>query len=436
MLQTLFYIPAQVAGYPLFGFGLLLAVWAVASVGVLAYLAWRQGFNADTWGYVPILLLMGAIIRWVLPAISEPRGLPIHGYGVMMLLAVVAATLLAAWRASRVGLDPELIFSLAFWMLVPGIVGARAFYVIEYWSSQYWPYYTAPDGGFWPLVGHVLNIAEGGLVVYGAFFGGVAGVLLFIRKHRLPLLALGDLIAPSMMLGLAIGRVGCLMNGCCYGGVCDHPWAITFPANTPPDYTPPYLAQVNRGQMYGFTLSDNPEAEPRVLAVDPNSPADRAGLKPGDLLKGVNGQEIAVTGHAYITLDAAFRSRQPLEIRIAGRPPITIPAVALPARSLPVEPSQIFSMIGALLLCLLLLAYDPFRRRDGELFALMMSIYPVTRFLIESLRSDEAAVAGTGMSISQNVSLLLLVCAAALWFYLRRQPRGLAFPAGGRQATH
>jgi phosphatidylglycerol:prolipoprotein diacylglycerol transferase len=133
-------------------------------------------------------------------------------------------------------------------------------------------------------------------------------------------------------------------------------------------------------------------------------------------------------------LDAAFRSRQPLEIRIAGRPPITIPAVAPPARSLPVEPSQIFSSVDALLLCLLLLAYDPFRRRDGELFALMMSIYPVTRFLIESLRSDEAAVAGTGMSISQNVSLLLLVCAAALWFYLRRQPRGLAFPAGGRGA--
>ena len=114
-------------------------MWAVASVGVLACLAWRQGFNADTWGYVPILLLIGAIIRWVLPAICEPQGLPIHGYGVMMLLAVVAGTMLAAWRAKRVGLDPEVIFSLVFWMLVPGIVGARAFYVIEYWRPQYWP---------------------------------------------------------------------------------------------------------------------------------------------------------------------------------------------------------------------------------------------------------------------------------------------------------
>ena len=88
------------------------------------------------------------------------------------------------------------------------------------------------------------------------------------------------------------------------------------------------------------------------------------------------------------------------------------------------QPSQPLSTIDALLLCLLLLAYDPFRRRDGELFALMMSIYPVTRFLIEGLRSDEAAVFGTGMSIAQCVSLLLLVCAAALWFYILRQPKG------------
>ena len=98
-----------------------------------------------------------------------------------------------------------------------------------------------------------------------------------------------------------------------------------------------------------------------------------------------------------------------------------------PNAAWPVQPTQIYSMIDALLLCLLLLAYDPFRRRDGELLALMMSIYPITRFCIESLRSDEAAVFGTGMSISQNVSLLLLICAAALWFYILRQPRGTAF---------
>ena len=98
------------------------------------------------------------------------------------------------------------------------------------------------------------------------------------------------------------------------------------------------------------------------------------------------------------------------------------------------HPTQIYSVIDGLALCLLLLVCDRFRRRDGALFALLISIYPITRFYIESLRTDEAAVFGTGMSISQNVSLLLLVCAATLWFYILRQPPRLAF--SGQEVHH
>jgi len=174
MCQTLFFIPASLAGYPVFGPGLLLAVWAVVGVGVLARLAWRQGWIADTWGYVLILLVVGAIIRWVLPALCEPQGLPIRGYGMMNMLGVIAGTLLAAWRAKRVGLDPDLMFSLIFWMLVPGIIGARAFYVTEYWN-QYWPAYNQSGRRLGPLLAGIVNIPGGGLVIYGAFFGGMAG---------------------------------------------------------------------------------------------------------------------------------------------------------------------------------------------------------------------------------------------------------------------
>jgi phosphatidylglycerol---prolipoprotein diacylglyceryl transferase len=171
-----------------------------------------------------------------------------------------------------------------------------------------------------------------------------------------------------------------------------------------------------------------------VLAVDPSSPAGRAGLRPGDLLQGINGLKLSLTGQAYVLLEEAFSAQKPLEIQIKDRPAVNVLAAAPRDRSLPVHPTQIFSTLDALLVCLVLLIYDRFRRRDGELFALMMSIAPVTRFLVECLRSDEAAVFGTGMSISQNVSLLLLVCAAALWFYVLRQPRGLAFHAAGGQA--
>ena len=418
------------AGYPVFGFGLLLALWAVASVITLAVLARRQGFNADTWGYVPILLLIGAIIRWVLPAICEqspsglPLGLPIRGYGAMMLLAVVSGTLLAAWRAKRVGLNPDLMFTLIFWMLIPGIIGARGFYVIEYWSRDYWPAYADKGGSLGALLGNILNLTQGGLVVYGSFIGGLLGMLLFVRKHRLPLLALADLIAPSMLLGLAIGRVGCLLNGCCFGGVCDHPWAIEFPATSPA-----YRAQAERGQMHGFDVGDDPDAKPSVvLKVVADSPAGHARLKKGDRLLRINGHRIDTTDDAHWAIRQAILDGQPLIIQAERRPSITVQALdPPPKRSLPVQPSQPLSTVDALLLCLLLLAYDPFRRRDGELLALMMSIYPITRFLIEGLRSDEAAALGTGMSIGQCVSLFMLGCAAVLWQYILRQPKGTAF---------
>src|SRR5580658_8802490 len=103
MLQTLFYIPSELFGLPVFGFGLLLAVWAVASVVLVAWLSRRQGFNADTIGYVQVLAVLGLAIAFVLPMICDSRGLPVRGYGMMMLLAVLSGMGLAAYRARRVG---------------------------------------------------------------------------------------------------------------------------------------------------------------------------------------------------------------------------------------------------------------------------------------------------------------------------------------------
>ena len=174
----------------------------------------------------------GVAIAWVLPLLCEPRGLPIRGYGMMMLLAVLSGMGLAVYRARRVGVDPEMIFALAFWMIMPGIVGARAVYVCEYWSDGLLAGVRMASG-LRALIFAIVNIAGGGLVVYGAFFGAMLGLGLFWWRHRVPLLATADLIAPSMLLGLALGRVGCLLNGCCYGGPCDLPWKVTFPWNSP-----------------------------------------------------------------------------------------------------------------------------------------------------------------------------------------------------------
>ena len=273
MLQTLFYIPNQVGGLPIFGFGLLLAVWAVGSTLFLGRLVYKQGFNDDTRGYLPLLLLLGAAIWFLLPRLAEPEGLPIRGYGVMLLLAVTSSVALAAYRARRLGLDPEMILALAFWAFIPGLLGARIFYVVQKWPGEFLPVYQAE--GFWGVAGAAVNVAGGGLVVYGAVIGGILGTLAFIRRYKLPALAMFDLAIPSLMLGMGIGRLGCLMNGCCFGSVCALPWAVTFPPGSPPHF---YQFQHSQLALQGIKVYSWPGTLAWITGVEPGSAAAEAGL--------------------------------------------------------------------------------------------------------------------------------------------------------------
>ncbi len=129
----------------------------------------------------------------------------------------------------------------------------------------------------------MIKINEGGLVVYGSLIGGGVAMVIFVRKYGLPFLALGDLIMPSLLLGLAIGRIGCFLNGCCYGGLCDLPWAVRFPAaDTPSRDSPPHIQQVKLGQVYGiFVVAGKDDGKPRVEVVEADSPAAAQGLSVG-----------------------------------------------------------------------------------------------------------------------------------------------------------
>ncbi len=341
MCSELFRVPYSWGGMPIFGFGLLLLVWAVVGMSSFALTVRRHGWNADTFSLLPLLLLTGAAIVG-LPRVF-PGGLPVRGYGVMVLAGAAAGVWMATYRAQQVGLDRELIWSMAFWLFLGGMVGGRAFYVIEYWHDRF------RSDSWRETILRVLNFPEGGLVVYGAFLGGVATVLWFLRKHRLPALATFDLIAPSMAVGLALGRIGCFLNGCCYGGGSDLPWAVRFPPESPP-----YADQMASGAL---------------SAIDP------------------------------------------------------------PLSSLPVHPAQLYSAITAALIGWVLWSYYPLRRRDGQVIALMLTIYPISRFLEEIIRTDEPAVFGTGLSISQNISLALFGFGIGLWFYLSKQPARVAWAA-------
>lgn len=144
--------------------------------------------------------------------------LTVTWYGALMALGFIAALWTASRRAVLVGVSPEKVADVGPWLIIGTIIGARLVYVISYPQS----FEGKP---FW----HVFAVWQGGLVFYGGLFGASAACVLFCRLNKIPLWKFADVLAPSVALGHAIGRLGCLMNGCCYGKACDLPWAIKFP---------------------------------------------------------------------------------------------------------------------------------------------------------------------------------------------------------------
>ena len=339
MHTTLFHLPSRVGGLPLFGFGLLLALWAVAGAVALA-VAWRRGGAREALAGIGLpLLLAGAMIAWLLPALDDGAGVPVRGYGTMLLLAAAAGTWLSVVRGKAAGYDADTILALGLEVFLWGIVGARLFHVIEYHDRFFPPGRPLLEG-----IPGALNVAAGGLTVFGSIPTAALAAWRFAARRGLSLPRLADCIAPGLLLGLAIGRLGCFLNGCCYGGPCDLPWAVRFPPESPP-----WLDQLAGGLL------------------------------------------------------------QP----IPGKP--------LP-RSLPIHPAQVYAAIDAALLALLAVAFTPLARRDGAVFALVLTLHPVSRFLLEMIRVDEPPALGTPFSISQLVSLVLLAMAGGLWWWLAGRP--------------
>jgi phosphatidylglycerol:prolipoprotein diacylglycerol transferase len=454
MAQTLFYIPATFAGLPVFGFGLLvLAVFVIGGAAIL----WqaRNGWTAEANSTAVLILALAAGAYFVLPRMVEhdiegrPLGVPIRGFGVMMMLATIAGVGISAWRARQVGLDPEIIYSLAFYMFIGGILGARGFYVIQYWEQYFKPGMSLAES-----LKAIVNAASGGLVVYGSFLGGTAAGAWFVYQRQLPLLALADIIAPGMALGQAIGRIGCFLNGCCYGGLCTLPLIATpFPQTSNPatlDLSPPYARQKELGWIYGFELAvqrlpDQP-SQFLVTKVEPNSPAANAGLHVGDEVKAINGFRLeSAEGLRRQMLAAKWDPRKLPETLLDGARALLQAAGSnislqtadgrtiewtigeLPAWSLPIHPTQLYACLDAALLAFFLWNYFPFRRRDGEVFALLITLHPISRFLLELIRMDEPGQFGSSLTISQWLSIALLAAAAAFWLYVERRPRKLAF---------
>lgn len=421
MLQTLFYIPnGPFFGLPVFGLGWGLIVWAIVAAIILLAVVRRHGWSGDTWSYVLLLGAFGGAIYLVIPNLLDPNGLglPIRGFGVMLLLAVVCGVGMAIYRAKQMGVDPEVIFSLSFWMFLAGILGARIFFVIEYRQNFI-------RDTLWGTLQAMINVPEGGIVLYGAFFGGITAALVFFNWRKLPALAIADIIVPGMVVGAALGRVGCFLNGCCFGGLC----YADLPRVEFPQMSPPYQYQLSHGLLHGLRLIQD-TGSVYISEVLPDSPAEEAGLKRGDEIVAINGQTVAtVEGAEQLLLAIPGVAR----LRLGDRSERVL-NFELPRRSLPVHPAQLYDAINLGLLALVLWLYYPLRRHEGELLAVGMMLYSITRFVIEIIRVDEPSQLGTGFSISQLISFGVFMAGAVLLTYIELRNRPFVLPWDGKVA--
>ncbi|MEI6197790.1 MAG: prolipoprotein diacylglyceryl transferase [Verrucomicrobiota bacterium] len=170
------------------------------------------------------------------PILFHLGSFPVHSYGVMTALAFVFGLWTATLRAKRVNVSGEMIADVTLWLMIGTILGARTVYVVTYWKDQF---------AGQPLT-EIFAIWHGGLVYYGGLIGATTAGIIYLRWKRAPLWKIADVIAPSIALGSVFGRVGCLLNGCCFGRACDAPWAISFPADNPlhPPTTPVHPTEI------------------------------------------------------------------------------------------------------------------------------------------------------------------------------------------------
>jgi phosphatidylglycerol---prolipoprotein diacylglyceryl transferase len=328
-------------------------------------------------------------ILFRIPITTE--GIPVYGFGLMLFLTFLATTWLASHRARKMGIAPEVIQDVAVWIFLGGLIGARLTYLVFH-ERLHNPL---------QVLAALPRIWDGGIILYGAVAGALIGYLIghalfFRKKPNVTVLRMADLIAPTVALGLILGRMGCFLNGCCYGQVaCPSCPAVSFPLSSPA------MGQmVQRGYQTaaGFLLRKGEKGEAVVRLVDPGSAAAASGLKASDVITRMKlgttkGKEEPVKDRQDIYLllgDPSIPRDQKTEITLTVQrddKEITLPPFR--PRTIGLHPTQIYESISMVLLLFLLLSFEPFKTRDGQVMALMMICYGAHRYVNEILRSDE-----------------------------------------------
>jgi phosphatidylglycerol:prolipoprotein diacylglycerol transferase len=140
----------------------------------------------------------------------------LHTYGVLLAIAFLAGLWVASRQAKRSGMDSSRIVDMAVWVLIAGLVGAKLLLVVVDWR------YFADSPR------QLFSVFQSGGVFYGGLIGGILVAWWYARRYDLPGWQTADVLAPGVVIGQAIGRLGCFAAGCCWGAPAQVPWAVAF----------------------------------------------------------------------------------------------------------------------------------------------------------------------------------------------------------------
>ncbi|MBL7107519.1 MAG: prolipoprotein diacylglyceryl transferase [Phycisphaerae bacterium] len=287
--------------------------------------------------------------------------LTVKSYGLMVVIGFIFAIWVIRRLSCRFTSNPEIITNAALYSLICGILGARLFYVVLYFDQF--------RGDFLSI----FAIWRGGLVLLGGVIVAMTFLLLYMMHNKLPIRRYLDVLAIGLFLALGFGRIGCFLNGCCYGKPTDLPWAVSFP----------YGSLAYRSQIAPDPTRNRPNAYIQLPSEYFGYLTENGGWNPG--LKPKN-----------------MLTTSQLENVENGR-----------YRPLPVHPTQLYSSLNGFFCAFLLYLF--WRRsqnykgaftKPGSTFALMLILYGIARFLIEFIRDDNPYEFDS-LTVSQNISIVM-----------------------------
>ena len=333
-------------------------------------------------------------------------GIAIHSYGLCLAVGFGLATWWAVGRARRAEASPAVVLNIAILAVVFGVGGARLLYVVHYWE-----HFAARQN----LLRAVLDVRQGGLEFLGGFVCTVVVVLIYLliprrqsskhgRRVGLPVRLYLDILSPSVMVGLTFARLGCFLNGCCFGGACaltengapKYSWAVRFPFGSP--------VFVHQWEEREVTVPAEllEESESRL----PGRPISRVALSQpdGEIARRALAGQLRLPSRSAPIRKTSVAELQSLAAAVTTRP---------------THPVQLYAAFCAILLAGVLAYVYRVRRRHGMVFIALLLLYSPVRFVLERIRTDNP-LDTAGLTVSQFTSSALFVVGVGLLFIFYR----------------